>query len=315
MWLFAFVRSHVVATSCWSRVIRQFRWQQALRPSAAPGRAASHSLVTMLRRVCQLQCSRRRALHMTVGPRTVELVTSTLDLHAGGAADGEPGAHVVLVQPKDWRDVPHSRDNPPFWVLPWPSGSALAALLMRNPELVRGKRVIDVGCGVAPAGLAAARAGAANVVLSDRDECAMACALQGGEANGVSDVCSTHPLDWSNNDLDASLCGAFDVALACDLFYDESSSNPLPHILHQLLRPDGTLLVGLPVESEYRGSDQASTRAAEASLNLLQEAGFSIESQEEAQGAQLPGAGPEGLAAARRVMLARLVRRGAAGYE
>ena len=145
------------------------------------------------------------------------------------------------------------------------------------------------------------------MVLSDRDECAMACALHGAEANGVDETCSTYPLDWSR-ELDASLDGAFDVALACDLFYDEPSATQLPRALHQLLRPDGTLFVGLPVESEYRGSAQASMHAVEQSLQRLREAGFGLECTKEARGAQLPGAGPEGLAAARRVVLARLRR-------
>ena len=38
----------------------------------------------------------------------------------------------------------------------WDCGLALANFLSRNPEIVRGKRVIDLGCGTGIAGIAAA---------------------------------------------------------------------------------------------------------------------------------------------------------------
>ena len=237
-------------------------------------------------------------------PHRVALRKVNFDLHAQGEACGEPGAHVTLVLPEDWRDVPHSRSDPPFWVLPWPSGSALAALLLKDPGLVSGKRCIDVGCGVAPAGLAAARAGASHVLLADRDRCALQCALQGAEANDVAGTCSSHALDWRQA-LEPELAGSFDVALACDLFYEEENLTLLSRLLPKLLRPKGTALVGLPVESEYR---PATDRAAETCLRLLQrEAGFALESLVEVRGAQLSSSsGPEGLAAARRVVVAKL---------
>ena len=147
----------------------------------------------------------RRGFHLAIpaGPhttttRSVALQEMTLDLHAQGEADGEEGATLALVMPNDWRDVPHSRDDPPFWVLPWPSGSAMAAKLLKQPELVSGKQVLDLGCGLAPAGIAAARAGASAVVLADRDECALQCALYGAEANGVDSICWTALVDWQD---------------------------------------------------------------------------------------------------------------------
>lgn len=43
---------------------------------------------------------------------------------------------------------------------PWPSALAMAAELLRRPQLVSGKRVCELGCGLGLAGLAAAAAGA-----------------------------------------------------------------------------------------------------------------------------------------------------------
>ena len=50
-------------------------------------------------------------------------------------------------------------DRDPYWCRLWPSAIALAQLILQQPELVRGKRVCDIGCGLGLAGIAAALAG------------------------------------------------------------------------------------------------------------------------------------------------------------
>jgi hypothetical protein len=47
----------------------------------------------------------------------------------------------------------------PYWTRVWPSAVALAKEVLRRPELVAGKRVCDLGCGLGVAGIAAALAG------------------------------------------------------------------------------------------------------------------------------------------------------------
>ena len=74
-------------------------------------------------------------------------------------------------------------DADPYWCRPWPSGLALGALLLREPGLVRGRRVLDLGCGAGVAGIAAALAGAAEVVLADRDPAAAECAALSARAS------------------------------------------------------------------------------------------------------------------------------------
>src|SRR5690606_25933771 len=61
----------------------------------------------------------------------------------------------------------------PFWAYPWPAGAALARVLLDGPERVRGRRVLDLGTGGGLVALAAARAGAAEVVANDVDPWAL----------------------------------------------------------------------------------------------------------------------------------------------
>lgn len=51
-------------------------------------------------------------------------------------------------------------DADPYWSRPWPSAAALAAELLRHPELVAGRRAVEVGAGLGVASIAAALAGA-----------------------------------------------------------------------------------------------------------------------------------------------------------
>ena len=55
--------------------------------------------------------------------------------------------------------LPDQGDRDPYWCRLWPSAIALAQLILQQPELVRGKRVCDIGCGLGLAGIAAALAG------------------------------------------------------------------------------------------------------------------------------------------------------------
>src|SRR5215469_3630552 len=53
--------------------------------------------------------------------------------------------------------------DPPFWAAAWAGGQALARYLLDNPELVEGRRVIDIASGSGLVAIAAAKAGAAAV--------------------------------------------------------------------------------------------------------------------------------------------------------
>ena len=68
----------------------------------------------------------------------------------------------------------------------WPAGRALATRLSAEPDLVRGRRVLELGTGLGIAGIAAADAGARHVFLSDIDASAVRLALRSHEELGRS---------------------------------------------------------------------------------------------------------------------------------
>jgi len=68
-------------------------------------------------------------------------------------------------------------DRDPYWTCIWPSSIAMAQELLQNPDLVAGKKVADMGCGLGLGGVAAALAGASEVVFLDREPLALQCSL------------------------------------------------------------------------------------------------------------------------------------------
>jgi predicted nicotinamide N-methyase len=77
------------------------------------------------------------------------------------------------------------RSAQPFWAFAWPGGQALARFLLDQPAHVRGRRVLDLGCGSGIAAIAARLAGAASVLAADVDPVAIAAARLNASANGV----------------------------------------------------------------------------------------------------------------------------------
>lgn len=99
--------------------------------------------------------------------------------------------------------------EPPYWTVVWPAGRVLAGILADRPELVRGRHVVDLGCGVGLTALVAARLGA-EVTAVDIDPGARAAVEAAAVRNRL-------PITAA----DAPPPGA-DLVIAADLLYDPS---------------------------------------------------------------------------------------------
>ncbi len=121
-------------------------------------------------------------------------------------------------------------DEPPYWSFCWASGLVLARWLAQQPEWVRGKRVLDFGAGSGVAAIAAARAGAAEVVACDLDPLALQACRANAELNGVT-------LGYSDDFF--AEADRFDLILVADVLYDRAN---LP-LLDQFLSRGREVLV------------------------------------------------------------------------
>ncbi len=105
-------------------------------------------------------------------------------------------------------------DEPPYWSFCWASGLALARHLAARPDWVRGKRVLDFGAGSGVAGIAAARAGALEVVACDLDPLALDACRANARLNDVT-------LGYSSDFF--AQADRFDLILVADVLYDRAN--------------------------------------------------------------------------------------------
>jgi len=110
--------------------------------------------------------------------------------------------------------VQRAMDNPLYWVFCWASGQVLANHVLAYPEQVAGRRVLDFGCGSGVVAIAAARAGAAEVVACDNDPLALAASRCNAALNGVELTLA--------DDFDA-VAGDLDLILVADVLYDRGN--------------------------------------------------------------------------------------------
>lgn len=123
--------------------------------------------------------------------------------------------------PEETRRILH---EPPYWSFCWASGLALARYLAEHPQWVRGKRVLDFGAGSGVAAIAAARAGALEVVACDLDPLALAACRANAHLNQVQ-------LEYSSDFFAET--DRFDLVLVADVLYDRANLPMLDQFLNR----------------------------------------------------------------------------------
>lgn len=126
---------------------------------------------------------------------------------------------------------------PPFWAYPWAGGIALARYLLDNPELVRGRTVLDLASGSGLVAIAAALAGG-RVTASDIDPMAV-------EVIGLNAAANDVTLAVTGEDL---LGGAADaqVVLAGDACYERRMAHRILGFLGRSGAAGARVLIGDP---------------------------------------------------------------------
>ena len=130
---------------------------------------------------------------------------------------------------------------PPFWAFAWAGGQALARYILDHPEVVRGRRVLDVASGSGLVAIAAAMAGAAQVEAADIDTFATEAIALNAAANGV--LVSPRLADLVGTD------EGWEVVLTGDIFYERDISERMWPWLKALEGRGATVLIGDPGRS------------------------------------------------------------------
>lgn len=126
----------------------------------------------------------------------------------------------------------------PYWAYQWAGGLALAHHFRTHPEVVAGKRVLDLGAGSGLVGIAAATAGAA-VSAAEIDPHGRAAIALNAAANGVV-------IDIVEVDIAGPAPQGFDLIAAGDVFYDSDVGRRMLPFLDRCAAAGIEVLVGDP---------------------------------------------------------------------
>jgi predicted nicotinamide N-methyase len=158
----------------------------------------------------------------------------------------EFGGHVLeLVHPRDAEalldEEAFAREEfLPYWAELWPSGIALAeAVAERHLE---GRRVLELGCGLALPSLAAALRGA-DVLAADWSPDAVRFARANARRNGLP--LETVVASWARPE-GLLARGPWDLVLAADVLYERRDVEPLLALLPALVNGGGEVLLAEP---------------------------------------------------------------------
>ncbi|MBX5194775.1 methyltransferase [Rhizobium sp. NZLR10] len=131
-------------------------------------------------------------------------------------------------------------DPPPYWAYPWAGGAVLARHLLDRPEVVAGRRVLDLGAGSGLVAIAAAKAGAATVTAVDVDANAIAAIGLNAAINGVKIVAVAADI------IEAPPPEETDLVVVGDLFYDPALALRVMDFLQRCQASGIEVLIGDP---------------------------------------------------------------------
>jgi predicted nicotinamide N-methyase len=137
---------------------------------------------------------------------------------------------------------------PPYWAFAWAGGQALARYMLDNPELIAGRRVLDLGAGSGLTAIAGMLAGATHALAADIDALALAAISLNAAANAVAVETTAADLLAPGGDHWALECN---MVLVGDLFYER----PMAELVLAFIEAAGVrgadVLVGDPSRSYF----------------------------------------------------------------
>lgn len=164
----------------------------------------------------------------------------------------------------------------PYWAELWPSAHVLAGDLAGRD--LRGRRVVELGCGVGLPSVVAALGGA-DVLATDWYGEALRFAAWNAAAAGAA--LGTLLVDWSSPPPALLSRPPADLVVGADVLYEERNGPALAALAPRILAPDGELMIADPRRPH-----------ADLLLDALTAAGWSLTTREVRHGARQDESGP-----------------------
>jgi predicted nicotinamide N-methyase len=128
----------------------------------------------------------------------------------------------------------------PYWAELWPSSVGLAGFILENRDEFRTKSVLELGCGLGLAGIAAHRAGA-RVLFTDYDRNALSFTAKNFFRNFNLEA-DVQLMDWRKPKRELR----FDIIIGADVLYENRWLEPVLDTLGQMLANNGIAFIAEP---------------------------------------------------------------------
>jgi predicted nicotinamide N-methyase len=161
----------------------------------------------------------------------------------------------------------------PYWAKVWPSGVALADVVVERKEEVAGKHVLELGAGLGVTACAVLEYGG-DIVTADYSDlplahCRLNTVVNTGKAPDATCFNWRHPSEVAAAAAQPQFHGGFPLIIAGDVLYEGRDAEPLLNVIDRLLVDDGSLWLAEPVR-----------RTAQRFLDSAASLGWEIESRQ-----------------------------------
>ncbi len=134
------------------------------------------------------------------------------------------------------KDIFANASEFPFWVKIWEASMVMANLMAAMP-VKQDRRILELGSGLAAAGIVGAAFGH-DVTITDYEQEIMDFVHVSAAVNGCEAQAHTATLDWLNP---SDLGGKFDVIIGSEVLFHERFFQPLLDCFEKYLKPDGVI--------------------------------------------------------------------------
>lgn len=142
------------------------------------------------------------------------------------------------LSPEEQRD-PFAEDLCPYFGILWPASEALAQYLADHPALVRGKTVLELGCGLGLPSIVAASLGG-EVIATDFHPDVEEYFQRNCRHSSVT--CEYQRLNWREDALERK----FDVVIGSDVLYEAKHAREVADGLLRFVKKGGTIILSDP---------------------------------------------------------------------
>lgn len=148
----------------------------------------------------------------------------------------------AAMTPDEQRD-PFAEDLCPYFGILWPAAEALSEYLFQQPELIKGKRVLELGCGLGYPSMVATHLGG-EVLATDFHPEALTYYERNCRHSSLPSACER--LNWREEGTDLK---GFDVVMGSDILYESKHPGEVARGLLKFVRPGGTIILTDPGRS------------------------------------------------------------------